>query len=609
MPPALEDPPLQPGGSIEATPRDWKCESCLEGTQCSGGTADSIQVKPGWFAIRSLSLLTGAEKRPNLWRCIGGKSSCPGGTSISKAMGAVPPGVFTTSRACESITKQDGFDAARLQQYPQCQCGPGGTGLLCHACKSSAVAGGNDWIKNASGVGCHECSMRSGGATFLVGATTFGFIVFILCVVLLRWRYTRPSVVERRFVDAFARINELGADRIVKEFFNVPIGSGISKDVFVAAVMRNNSGGNGGDGGAEKARTETHARKLWAKLDEDGDSKVTLDEFVTFVCDLRDGKQVNVQSKYGKACFACIGSVASWWQSMKVVTLKAVIITHFQLMSSISATYPELNVRLDPNAAAAAVATTATTVAASNIKAGAQNNNTTPVMMVKKTVGDVTGAVSNLNVAVFEFIGCFVGPRHEAKLLYTTVTALTLMAVASLVPWIVRRCLRERRIAYHDSNLIAGFEHFFLKSQLVLVFLVYPALTMTIMRTFVCKQYAQDDQGNPTWWLVDDTVMQCETFTTSRLIPSLTASMSNMMGSTTTAAVAMTTTAAATTVVAATSSNPYVFLYVYSWCMVVVVVLGFPAFLLFRLWYESHPTTQPPTSTYTHTHTHTHTHN
>ena len=471
--------------------------------------------------------------------------------------------------------------------------------------------------------------MRSGDATFLVGATTFGFILFILFVVLFRWRYTRPSVVERRFVDAFARINELGAERIVKDFFNVPIESGITKDVFVAAIVRNNSGGNGGDGGAEEARTETHALKLWAKLDEDGDSKVTLDECVTFVCDLRDGKQVDAQSKYGKACFACIGSVATWWQSMKVVTLKAVIITHFQLMSSIAATYPELNVRLDPNAAAAA---TATTAAASNNTAGAQNN-TTPVMMVKKAVGDITGAVSNLNVAVFEYIGCFVGPRHEAKLLYTTATALTLMLVASLVPWIVRRCFRGRRITYHDSNLIAGFESFWSKSQLVLVFLVYPALTMTIMRTFVCKEYAQDDQGNPTWWLVDDTVMQCETFTTSRLIPSLAASMSNMMGSTTTAAVATTTVAAATTtaaaatttaavatttvaaatttvaaaattVAAATPSSPYVFLYVYSWCMVVVVVLGFPAFLLYRLWYESHPTTQPPNYTPTPTRTH-----
>jgi hypothetical protein len=60
------------------------------------------------------------------------------------------------------------------------------------------------------------------------------------------------------------------------------------------------------------------------------------------------------------------------------------------------------------------------------------------------------------------------------------------------------------------------------------------------MRTFVCAKYAQDDEGHPTFWLVDDTVVQCE------------------------------------------ATGSYLFTLVYATVMVVVVVLGFPAFLYYR---------------------------
>ena len=145
---------------------------------------------------------------------------------------------------------------------------------------------------------------------------------------------------------------------------------------------------------------------------------------------------------------------------------------------------------------------------------------------------------------MFEHISCFLGPRHEHKLVYTTVTAIVLMIVASMVPWLLRRAVRGKRIAQHDSNLIAVFSLYCSKGQLILIFLVYPALTQTIMRTFVCKKYAEDDTGNPTWWLVDDTMMQC-----------------------------------------VSDSSSYMFIVFYSWFMVAIVVIGFPAFLFKRLWY------------------------
>jgi hypothetical protein len=410
--------------------------------------------------------------------------------------------------------------------------------------------------------------MWSADATTLIGAVTFGFILLVLGVVLGWWRFTRPSIVEERFINAFRRINEVGANRIVKDFFGVTIGLGITKEIFVGAVIKRCGNGAG------TASAMAQSSNLWSKLDEDGDGQVTLDEFVTFVCHLRDGKKsINVQSKYGKLFFAFCGSAMEWWRSMKSQTLRAVIITHFQLYSSIQRSFPELNVQLETSAATAPVPATPTPTA------GPVGNSTAPVAYFQKALGDATGAVSNLNMAVFEIVGCFLGPRHEARLLYTTATAIALMVVASIIPRIIRCCLRGKRLAQHDSNLIALFEDFLLKSQLILVFLVYPALTMTIMRTFVCKEYAQDDLGNPTFWLVDDTVMQCETATAQRMLLSTTDSVTTTLMPPTTS-----TTAAAAAAAAVPSIRPYVFMYSYAWCMVVVVILGFPAFLLYRLW-------------------------
>ena len=349
MPPSVADSPQQLDGGMGGPARDWACEACLEGTACTGGTTSTVTVQPGWFVLRSVSKVTGAEQRPVLWRCPGGAVSCPGGASIMKAMGAAPATAVTVTRTCESIMnttglgagagtrmERDVFDAARLWTFPQCQCGPGATGLLCSTCKSSAVVGGNNWVAvRGIGGGCKECTMHSADATTMVGMTMFGILFLVLCAALFKCWYTRPSLMEMRFVGAFRHINTLGATKIVEDFFGVKVGSGITRDVFVAAVVRrcggkNKSGGSRGGGGRRVKKT--NALKLWGKLDEDNDGEVTLDEFVTFVCELRDGKKgAGSQSRIGKAGMAFVGSVLEWWRSMKSQTLRAVIITHFQV--------------------------------------------------------------------------------------------------------------------------------------------------------------------------------------------------------------------------------------------------------------------------------------
>ena len=278
------DPPLQPDGSM-APARDWKCEACPEGCQCTGGTAATVTVRPGYFVIRRVSKATGAEKRPKLWRCPGGSVECPGGASITAALGVLLPTERTAATACESIpnsttgTGSVGFDTARLLQHPQCQCGPGGTGMLCRACMSSSSAETMWVFDEKSGVGCHKCSLSSADSTKLVAAVTFGFLLVMFCVTLGWWRHTKPSITEQHFIHAFRHIGELGAARIAKEFFGVPsIGMGITKDVFVAAVILRCGGHRRGNKGTVSAIVKAHALKLWGKLDEDGDGKVTLDE-------------------------------------------------------------------------------------------------------------------------------------------------------------------------------------------------------------------------------------------------------------------------------------------------------------------------------------------
>ena len=231
-----------------------------------------MHVRPGWFVVRRISKTTGAEKRPKLWRCPGGIASCPGGASITEVMGVlhVPPATKTAARTCESIANstpgmsEEDFKAVRLLQYPQCQCSKGGTGMLCRTCKSADIVGGKDWVA-VRGSGCSECSIGSADARSLVAVTTLCLLLLVLCIVLGLWRYTRPSIMEERFIDAFRGIED-GGKLMVRNFFGVAIGSGISQEVFVAAVLRRCGGGGGNV--KETASTKAHALALWSKLDE-----------------------------------------------------------------------------------------------------------------------------------------------------------------------------------------------------------------------------------------------------------------------------------------------------------------------------------------------------
>ena len=151
-------------------------------------------------------------------------------------------------------------------------------------------------------------------------------------------------------------------------------------------------------------------------------------------------------------------------------------------MSSIMISFPDMDVTpRDQNGATAAATINSTTTS---------GNNTAPLMYFRKVVNDATGVVSNINVAVIEFITCFVGPRHEHKLIYSTVTAISFLVTFKIVAYVLQKLVHHsKRISAYDSNVIAHVRRYCSKTQLILIFLIYPALTTTIMRTFVCKKY------------------------------------------------------------------------------------------------------------------------
>ena len=78
------------------------------------------------------------------------------------------------------------------------------------------------------------------------------------------------------------------------------------------------------------------------------------------------------------------------------------------------------------------------------------------------------------------------------------------------------------------------------KAQRTLIFLAYPSLTTTILRTFVCIEVRKD--GARAWWLLDDLRVQCSSV-----------------------------------------DAEYTFMFIYAFAMVVVIAIGMPFLFWWRL--------------------------
>ena len=316
--------------------RDWGCEPCIVGARCNGGTAATVRVKPAFFVTRDVTA-DGVEKRPRLWPCPGGSHTCTGGTPILQAVGGgTTGGIKGDMGGIKGATGGTAYVGGNTSSQPpnapgveavcdtmtggnnsMCQCSTGCTGMLCGACQSN-TPNGLDWVRSGSG-GCKECGMSQADATTAVVAVFFAIILFTILIRLIMGRIVRAPLVEKRFVQAFSNLETLGAANVVESFFGAESRFGIKREVFIARCTERLSEGS------TATQVKHDVERLWDKLDEDGDGLCSLVEFVNFFYGVRSGK--HSPSK--------LMAVMHWWFSLQTLTLKVVVISHFQLNSSI----------------------------------------------------------------------------------------------------------------------------------------------------------------------------------------------------------------------------------------------------------------------------------
>ena len=183
-----------------APPQIWACERCMPGAVCNGGTAERLVTLPGWYASGNTTL-GDAQARPQLWKCPGGARRCPGGTIITSTM-AYPPVTRTPSRyngnrylngSSTSCGNNSGSGTGLLGVH--CQCRNGSAGMLCDACEDG-------WISSGVGGGCVQCAMDRAPAATLFIIILASVVGFLIVVVIVARKLTKPSRLERDFVAA-----------------------------------------------------------------------------------------------------------------------------------------------------------------------------------------------------------------------------------------------------------------------------------------------------------------------------------------------------------------------------------------------------------------------
>ena len=225
------------------------------------------------------------------------------------------------------------------------------------------------------------------------------------------------------------------------------------------------------------------------------------------------------------------------------------MITYFQLSSAVYTAFP---ISLKANQAAGS--TDATTAAATPVEQGNSsytttttnnnnNNNGRSVFVVAmEAMQPAFDFVGNINLSILEFVNCMVGPRHMDRLSFAICTIIGV----PLAIWVVvlllqgagllaRRCCSKSSPILAFANWLCRAVNSNLATTLsaLVVFLVYPRATATILRSFVCTAYtgmhggptvdaldatspaqllpwaAKKDPFN-TYWLEDDPSVQCE---------------------------------------------------------------------------------------------------
>ena len=141
---------------------------------------------------------------------------------------------------------------------------------------------------------------------------------------------------------------------------------------------------------------------------------MSLVEFVSFLYGVKSGKHLD------KLLPNKLLAIKRWYYSLRIYTLKLIIISHFQLSSSIKRAFPALhqNTRQQPDEA---------------------STTTGGVTFVFREAYVAAGAtLANIDASIFEIVSCFVGPRYCSRLLITSLFLLGSLTVGGLLPRLIK---------------------------------------------------------------------------------------------------------------------------------------------------------------------------
>ena len=147
------------------------------------------------------------------------------------------------------------------------------------------------------------------------------------------------------------------------------------------------------------------------------DGTTTVEEFIIFYFHMKSGH------KSSNPVRVHISRFTSYWFSVRTKTVKTILISHLQLTSSLTVSFPSMYVAtnvLADGAVSTYSSTDETNTVVSGIFASVQNG-----------VQPIFDVASNLNIQAVEFIGCAVGPRQAQRLSFNVGLLLCLIGV----PW------------------------------------------------------------------------------------------------------------------------------------------------------------------------------
>ena len=177
------------------------------------------------------------------------------------------------------------------------------------------------------------------------------------------------------------------------------------------------------------------------------------------------------------------------------------LITYFQLISSIPRSFPLVAGKKTAESSDTSVATQAFSRKNSTEPVGA----TGPLDSMKEALQPVLDALGNINVQAIDMVQCIVGPRYIDRLTFTSVLVVGSIGIAWAIVGVIqlRACAggRSRAAAATNASSVAT------AVSIQVLFLLYPLSCAFILRTWVCDDY--NVNGQPMTFMADDKFVEC----------------------------------------------------------------------------------------------------